>query len=72
MKKLSAALIQRRGPLTLAQASEQSGIPLTTYFRMENDQNTNPPDQANFIRAMEWIGVPKKEWWAYMDEVKTA
>lgn len=58
--------------MTLAQAAEESGIPLSTYYRMENDQNETTPDQANFVRAMEWIGVPRKEWWAYMGEVETA
>ena len=72
MEKLAEALIRRRGPMTLQQAADQSGIPLSTYFRLENERNENPPDMTNFVRAMEWIGVPKKEWSSYMIEEETA
>lgn len=51
----------------MIQASEESGIPLSTYHRLESGSNKNPIDQTNFVKAMEWIGVPRKDWWRYME-----
>lgn len=65
-QSLADALKYRRGELTLIEASASSGISLGSYHRLEAG---GQPDRSNFVKAMQWIGVPRKEWWRYMKEM---
>lgn len=57
--KLAKALKKKRGERTMREAVKASGIPYTSYNRMERAAGT--PSAENLMRACDWLGVTLDE-----------
>lgn len=66
---LGLTLAKRRGERGLREIATESGISAATLSRLERGY---APDFPTFMRAMTWLGVPRKQWSRYMEEEKSA
>lgn len=62
--KLGMALAEARKDRPIRVVAAAAGISPATFFRMEHGRHC---DMDNFVRAMRWLDISKKNWWRFME-----